>query len=260
MSHINTDRGNSLKGRWYYSSKETIKGSGNINSTSRSLPTFNSISTAGDFKITLRSGATPKITITTDLNLQKHLSAEVNNGELQIMSEEHIKLSPSRTIEVLITTPELRKIQLAGETHLSAPNLKTPSLTLSLAGDSHATLKGEINECTLKLAGNTEVDLSLSNNKTLKINSAGFAKIKLAGNTENLTLNNGGDFNLQAQNLIAKEVTINGLGQTKVSINATDQINLNTAGETTVHYSGNPKIIKHSVGDVTLSKENNGKK
>lgn len=252
----NTDaRSDPFKGHWYHGAKETIKGSGNINSTSKSLPTFSKIDTIGDYKITLRSGQSSQITITTDINLQKHLRSTVINGKLQLMVDEQFKLLPTHTIDVVITTPELQKIRLAGETHLNALNLNTPSLTLFLAGDSHATLKGEINECTLKLGGNSEVEMNLSKNKTLQINSAGFTKIKLAGDTEHLSLNNGGDFSLQAENLTAKEVTINGLGQTKVSVHATDQITLNTAGETAVHYSGNPKIIKHSVGELTISKE-----
>lgn len=255
LSHNADERSAFFKDHWYHSAKETIKGSGNINSISKSLPTFSKIDTIGDYTITLRSGQSPQITITTDINLQKHLRSAVVNGELQLTVDEHFKLRPTRTIDVVITTPELQKIQLAGETHLNALNLNTPSLTVLLAGDSHATLKGEINECTLKLGGNADVDMTLTKNKTLQINSAGFTKIKLAGDTEHLTLNNGGDFSLQAENLTAKEVTINGLGQTKVRVHATDQITLNTAGETAVHYSGNPKIIKHSVGELTISKD-----
>jgi hypothetical protein len=239
----------------HHSHNKTIKGEGKIISATQTLPKFNKINSSGNYKITLQSGATPRIDITTDDNLQKYLKVRVNGSELQIEADDELNLSPSRPIEVKITTPELKAIQLSGDTELSAVDINTPELGLSTAGYNHTTLKCQVSQLTLNLSGSSNLDLNLTNNQSLKISSSGDGKIKLAGSTENLILNNAGTINIEALNLTAKNATINGAGATHVNIHATDNITTNTAGKSTLHYTGHPKVINRSLGSMKITKE-----
>jgi hypothetical protein len=251
----NNDALKSFNNSRYNSHHKTIKGEGEIISTTQTLPLFNKINSSGNYKITLQSGTTPTVEIITDDNIQKHLKVGVKNSELQLAAENGINLSPSRPIEVKITTPELKAIQLSGDTELTALDITTSELGLATAGYNHTTLKGQISQFTLNLSGSSNLDLNLTKNQNLKISSSGAGTIKLAGSTENLTLNNAGTINIEALNFTTKNATINGAGTTHVKIHATDNITTNTAGKSTLYYTGHPKVINRSLGSMKITKE-----
>ncbi len=242
------------KNNGYHGTSQTIHGDGNIISKTLNVSAFNKISASGNYKITLLSGATPHVLIKGDSNLQPHIKVDVTKDGLEVSTERGFNLSPTRVIEIAITTPELFTINLAGDTQLSGLNINTPKLDISLAGNSQATFNGQITRSTFNLGGNSNLNLTVNHNKSLEINSGGESKIKLQGSSEDITINNGGEVDVQAMDFSAKNVTINGAGETRVNINATDTITLNTLGHATLQYSGSPKVVNHAVGKVEITK------
>lgn len=241
-------------GYWFAETKETIKGDGKIITKSLSLAQFNAISAGGNFRVSVKSGDQEQISITTDDNILKHIFPSVKDGELQINTDRPLNLSPTHRIEVNITSSQLEKIHLGGESILNAVHLNTPSLEVSLDGDNQAILSGHISQCTLNLGGNSTVDLTVSHGDSVQINNAGNGKLQLAGATQDLTINNGGNITVSGQKLTAKNVTVSGVGNTQVDIHATDLITVQTVGDSTLRYSGNPKIINRGVGQIDIYK------
>ncbi len=234
--------------------QETIKGNGNIVSDEKELPKFNKVSVSGAYVINVISGHTSKLTMESDDNILHKIKVAVKEGKLEIRVDKLIRLLPSSPIKITIVTPELREIQLAGDTDISALNLNSAQLIVSTAGHNNVALTGQIKQINLGLSGASNINLTDSRSESININSAGAGKVQISGATNNLKINNAGTINVDAKKLVAKKVSITGAGSISVDVHAIDQLILNTLGKASIHYSGNPEVINHSAGSMKLSK------
>jgi hypothetical protein len=153
-----------------------IRGNGHIVTDKRPVTEFSDIKTGGMFRIEWRPGAA-SLSITTDDNLLRHIDSRVEGNTLYLDS--HDQLSPTRHIQVVVTSPKLTGVSASGATRLDATDLKVPKFYLQTSGASKITLAGTADELLAEMSGATKLDAEALHTKNADITSSGASKAEV---------------------------------------------------------------------------------
>jgi len=215
-----------------------LNGSGVIKSETTKLDDLDAITMSYPGKVTVKQGESNSITITADDNLLPQLTAEVTDGELRIRNTEsdwNKRVSPSKTVVVVITVKQVHKLNFASAGELVVQGLNMDTVDLSVSGAGNVTLtdlKTDRLEVSLSGAGSITVDGTA---KTLDLRMSGFGEFK------------GPDLETQQA-----DVRITGAGSATVW--AVNELNASISGAGNVSYYGDPKAVKHVSGAGNINR------
>lgn len=153
-----------------------IRGNGRVVTDKRPVTEFSDIKTGGMFRIEWRPGA-PSLSITTDDNLLPYIDSRVDGNTLYLESRDH--LSPTRHIQVVVTSPKLTGVSASGATRLDAADLNVPKFYLETSGASKITLAGTADELLAEMSGATKLDAKDLRTKNSDITSSGASKAQV---------------------------------------------------------------------------------
>lgn len=195
---------------------KSIPGSGTIKREAREVGDFEKIVFAGAATLAITAGAEQtSCEVQCDDNLLEHVSTEVVGKELRIYLTNAARISPTKGLQIEISVPSLKDIELAGSTTTSITGLKESAFDASLAG-SHE----------LKCDGQAE---------TVQFEAAGSCKIL-------------------AEGLETKSTSIELAGSGSADVQASDKLDVEIAGSGTVRYRGEPAINKSVAGSGKIVK------
>lgn len=203
-----------------------VRGSGNLETETRELGSFDAIDLRYPAQVTIVQGEEASIQFTADDNLLPQLSSEVRNGELVIRNSEDSysqRVDPSERVVIQITVVTLERVQFQTTGDVEIETLTSPSLTLDLNG------AGDI----------TALDITVDDLR-VDINGAGTLHIGGTATDVRVDINGAGDFD--ADELAAKtaNIEINGLGD--ASIQVSDSLNAEINGAGSISYYGDPDV------------------
>jgi carbon monoxide dehydrogenase subunit G/predicted small secreted protein len=217
----------------------TVRGNGNITTSSRPEGNFSSVKSAGSFNIFFKQGEGNEIKIEADENLMKFIVTEIENGVLKIKTKNGINLRPSSEIRIYVTAPTVKEISIAGSGNIVADEriAVTNQLRLSIAGSGDIVLR--------------EVDAP-----KVEVHIAGSGKATAAGATRDSEIHISGSGDADFRNLKAENSDIHIAGSGNVWVFASLKLDVRVAGGGDVHYYGNPADIKQKIaGSGNLIKE-----
>lgn len=163
--------------------------------------------------------------------------------------------------EVEITAGKEYSVQVQADDNL-LPFIKTEvdsgvlHISTTQRVNSHSTLRvivaaPDIDH--LDISGVSKVTLSGVKNSELGIHTSGASKVKLDGETSELNIEVSGASSIDAEALKSKTATVDSSGASKVSVFATDRLNLEASGASKIQYSGNPASVeKESSGASSI--------
>ena len=205
-----------------------IKGDRNIVTTKRSVEPFNGLSSTGDFVVVFRRSDACGVTVTVDQNLQDYIYTEVIDGVLTIGTPDNCLLKASKTLLIEIDYTELTMLDLAGAVKLrNEDTLTFDSLKVTCAGASNFdwVMEGHYFE----------------------VHIPGASSMNLSGNVGQVRMQLDGASSVDATNLTARIFSLNMAGASKVSLLATEQLDVDLAGAGIVNYKGNPSVKNFSI-------------
>lgn len=214
-----------------------VSGSGNIKSETRKLASFETLSVGYPANVIVKQGAANSIVITADDNLLKQLSTDIEDGVLKITNAEgnwKDRVSPTKTVEIVITLKDVNKIVLPSAGTLLVSDLKTDSLDLVVSGAGDISLTNlDVTslEVTISGAGSINAD---GNAGSLDVRISGFGDFK------------GGDLQSQIAN-----VRITGAGSATVW--PEDELTATISGAGDIRYYGNPTVDEAISGAGNVS-------
>ena len=215
-----------------------VAGSGVVETETRQVAEFQSISAGYPADITIRQGRAESVTIEAEDNLLPQLATEVRSGVLYLENTERNwqeRVDPTEPVLVTITVVELENVHFPTAGKLLVDGLQSDSLTISVSGAGDVTLKeseaGEL-EFNLSGAGNIEANGTCEH---LQLSISGLGNFK------------GGD--LECQNA---EVHISGAGSATVW--AEDRLEASISGAGSVNYYGSPQVSEWISGVGSVSK------
>jgi hypothetical protein len=217
----------------------SVRGNGNIITSSRTEGSFSSVKSAGSFNIFFTQGAESEIKIEADENLMKFILTEVQNGVLKIKAKNGINLRPSSEIRVYVTAPSLKELSVAGSGNIVADGkiAVTNGLRFNIAGSGDIIIK--------------EVDAP-----SVEVHIAGSGKVLAAGSTKDSEVHISGSGDADFKDLKAENADVHIAGSGNVWVFASMKLDVKVAGGGDIHYYGNPTDIKQKIaGSGNLIKE-----
>jgi hypothetical protein len=151
-----------------------VKGSGNIQTERRDVPSFTAIKAGGATNIEINVGEQQSVEVTTDDNLLELTKTYVKNDTLYI--ERRGNIWTTSPLRIRITVPELKRFNLSGASRADVSNVRADNFELELSGASKVNINGEAATFVADMSGAS--DLNAENFKTVKsvIEASGASK------------------------------------------------------------------------------------
>ncbi|GHT19265.1 hypothetical protein AGMMS4957_03130 [Bacteroidia bacterium] len=175
------------------------------------------------------AGESTTILISGDENLLDKITAEWDNGELRLSTDNKSNLRPQKNFNIVLQTPVLREITLHSFGKISINNSFT-------ANDLRIKLEG---------AGSIQAD-SLAV-QSLTVNAEGVGSITVAGTAKNANLHLDGAGEIEAANLLSDTVTAHLEGIGKIACNPTLHLDAEVEGIGKITYKTEPKTMRQEI-------------
>lgn len=162
-----------------------IPGSGKLVTISIPAKDFDRVQNASVGALQIKVGAEESVSITTDDNLQQHLEAVVENGELVFRTKGNVNLAPTNGVKFEVTVKSLKGIQLTGVGSVTAEGIASDDLAVTLSGVGSMNLSGSADKLTVITDGVGSFDSSKLEAKHVDVTAKGVGSTKLKA-TESL--------------------------------------------------------------------------
>ena len=153
------------------------KGSGKIVTEKRSLSGFKGVDVGGVFHVEITAQKDYGVEIGTDDNLLRLIRTEVNDGVLEIESEE--RLSPTNKILVRVSAPDINALEVSGAAKVTLNGLKNSGLAVEASGASKLKIAGETAKLTVEASGASKIDAEDLRSVNATIDGSGASNVDL---------------------------------------------------------------------------------
>jgi hypothetical protein len=147
--------------------------------------------------------------LTGDDNIIPLITTEVQGDTLYIRSSKEYE--PKDKLEILVSTPDLKKFAFAGAGEAKLSNIKNERVEIAMRGAGNLSASGETKEADITLSGAGSVD---------------------------------------AKDLHAVDAKVNSTGVGSVDIYATGKLDAKASGIGEINYYGSPKSVNKQAGGI----------
>lgn len=154
-----------------------IAGNGHVVTDTRPVADFAEIEANGGFMIEWRNGP-PSLTITTDENLLKYITAENEEHRLRLHSRGNLR--PSHHINIVISSTTRSGAKLTGAAQLTANQLSGPNFAIQSTGAAKVHLDGKVDDLITDMTGASKLEADSLQTRTAEISSTGASKAEVA--------------------------------------------------------------------------------
>ena len=203
---------------------------------------FQKIQVSGPFEVQVRTGAAPGVSAKGPQNILDKMLVEVRGDTLVIKPRHenggfHWNWGRHETINVSVTTQELRAAQIEGSGGVRVDQIKGQSFDGAIAGS------GDLSVASLEAQS---VNLSVGGSGSMKADS---------GRAQSIALNIQGSGDIDTSGVSAETASASIGGSGNISAKATRTASVNIAGSGNVEITGGAKcaISKAGSGDVRCS-------
>jgi len=211
-----------------------------IESKKIEISSFTELIVKVPFNVIFTQGDASTLTIDADAATLQIIEVVQKGDELTIgiNDNQNKNVKSSEDVKIYLSTPALKKINLAGSGSFSSTNslISKETITTSVAG-----------------SGNIDI-LILS--AALKGDIAGSGNITIKGTTKNVTFSIAGSGNMMLLDLIAEDVTGEIAGSGSAKVHANNSLEASIAGSGDLTYSGDPKKVTKNINGSGSVKEN----
>jgi hypothetical protein len=194
-------------------STTSVTGSGTMSDETRELADFSRIELRTMGQVTVTLGEPAGVQLRVEDNLMPLVETNVRDGWLVIESPPNTTLSPTLTIEINVTMPELAEIKLSGAGLIQADGVTGESLVTTIAGSGNVVLSGTVDRQTVDVPG--------------------------AGTYE-------------ASGLASRDVSVNLSGAGNVIVDVSGTLNATVSGMGNILYSGDPSVTQNVTGSGSV--------
>ena len=219
-----------------FCSCQSISGSGNIVTETRSLHQFNGVRTSGSIDVEVMNDQIQLVKVEADDNIMQYVITKVEDGMLDV----HLK-------------PNFNYREINAKVYVSAATLTK----LAVAGSGSVTAKdtlGNVDEIECKVSGSGDIN-AIVNAPTIKASIGGSGTITLHGRTKdfNCSITGSGDF--KCSNLLSENTTASITGSGTAHVYASVHLLAKVTGSGDIYYSGHPVVEIHKTGSGTIEAE-----
>ena len=191
------------------------QGSGTAKTEQRTISGFSKIEAGSAVHLEITAQKDFAVSVEADDNLLPIIKTDASGDTLKIYSEG--KFSPRTKINIKISMPELKGLDLSGASNAVVTNAKTDALDLEASGAS---------------------------------------KIKIDGAAKELKSRASGASGIDAESLTVENADAEASGASSTTVSATNELTADASGASTIYYAGEPKSLKqNSSGASSIKKK-----
>ena len=212
-----------------------ITGNGDVLTETRNEKDFKGVEASVPGEIHITRGQTFNVSVKAEENLLPYLETEVKNGSLHVYFSRSVR--DVDHLEVEITMPELKNIQLSGSAELH----------------THGNFTG--GTLNLGVSGSGEMNLDDFGYEYVAANVSGSGKIQIEGaGAEELDANLSGSGMIDAVQFPVKRAEVHVSGSGNIKLTASEKLIAHVSGSGHVRYEGDPAVEKHISGSGSVTR------
>jgi hypothetical protein len=124
---------------------------------SRQAGKFSGIDLRAPADVVVSIGESPSITVSGPADVVPLLLTSIHDDVLTIELKEHVTLT--KALKVVITTPSLQAVNLAGSGSMTLSGINGDSLNLNVSGSGSIVASGQVNTVNVAIRGSGDVDV-----------------------------------------------------------------------------------------------------
>ena len=242
----------------------------------RSVSNFTGINASGTFDITVAKGDTESLTVEAGDEVLPYVRSEVKDGVLELHMDKNAPRkvrNKLHNLQAFVVMKDLDHISLLGACTITVNELFTPKsftgicngsctmainvntgqLSIKARGDGKMQIKAIVTGDTqINVSGSPNIQGELKTEK-MKFISRGACKVDVSGSATDIIIDMSGSSNFDGGNFVVKTATVISSGSNKITVHATDDLNVNLSSASTVNYKGSPAITIKSNGGSNVN-------
>jgi hypothetical protein len=201
---------------------EGIRGSGNVITQNRNVSDFTSVKAEKGLDVTIDQGNEFQVAVEADDNVQPHIITKVENGTLIITSDYNSYTNVTKNISVKM--PVIKSLETGSGASLKSKNI--------LRSD----------DIIVKSASGSSMGLNVESDKITAESSSG-STLSLLGKALTFDSSSSSGSSIDAQNLIANDVSARSSSGSSTSVHAAVSLNAHASSGSSIEYKGKPKNV-----------------
>jgi hypothetical protein len=157
--------------------KDSIEGSGNMETRELDLKSFDEIEVGGAFDLEITLGDEQKVLMTIDDNLWDNLEVEVSGSTLEIGWDKSCE--PDGECKVEIVVRELKSMDIHGAAEVEIEGYHGDTFNFDVSGAAELEMDGEVDNLEIHVSGAGEIDTRELKAKSVEISVSGAGEAKV---------------------------------------------------------------------------------
>jgi hypothetical protein len=213
-----------------------IHGNGIIKTVEKPISPFTEVEADGDIKLIVTQGDTKPIKIEGDENILSYIEVIQEGNRVKIQTREGVNLIPSGDLNVYVSSPTYKSIEVSGSSDIVGQNRITSSDELNLQASG---------------AGDIQMEVDAP-----KITSgiSGSGSIKLKGQTKDLDIDLSGAGHAYCYELLTENTTVQISGAGSAQVYASVKLKADVSGAGNISYKGNASVSQDISGAGSVNK------
>ena len=189
----------------------SIKGSGNIKTESRSVSDFTGVEVSGSAKLVVEQGEREDLTISADDNLLQYLTADVEGSTLKLGTKGFTLIQSTAPILYTLQVKQLKTLGASGSVIVDAKGIRTDSLTVAVSGTGDISISGEAEAQKIAVSGTADYKAESFKTKDTSISISGSGKAVIAVSSRlDVEVSGAGDVRYIGNPTVTKNITGSG--------------------------------------------------
>lgn len=165
-----------------------IRGSGNIQTETRSVSGFSRVTLDGVGTLTITQSGTESLSITADDNILPDIDSSITGDTLHLGPKPGVSISNITRLDYRLTVKNLSAITASGAANVDASGIATTSLTVNLTGAGGMTIAGQADSQDVELsgAGSYKARDFATKTATVRVSGAGSATVAVSDHLDAL--------------------------------------------------------------------------
>lgn len=210
--------------------KKKISGNGVVIKENRDIRPFTHLEISSAFKVFLKQGSTPSLTVEADENLMERIETRSSGNELKISCRD---INNPTKLVLYLTVVDLKMMEISG--------------AVSVIGESQF----QFDNIKFDFSGASKLDLDIIAN-IMNLDVSGASKLIIGGSCNKLNLDASGASKVSALKFAAKEVVADVSGASFVEVAVKNSLNADVSGAAKLQYNGNPSVRQSISGAAKL--------
>jgi hypothetical protein len=213
-----------------------IHGNGVITSVEKTVSPFKQVDANGDIKLIVTQGDLKPVKIEGDENILSYIEVIQEGDRITIQTKPGINLIPSGDLNVYVTSPTYKSIEVSGSSDIIGQNKITSTDELSLQASGAGDIKMEVDA--------PKISAGIS----------GSGSVNLKGQAKDFNVDLTGAGHAYCYDLLTENTTVQISGAGSAQVYASVKLKADVSGAGNINYKGNASVSQQISGAGSVNK------